>query len=302
MLFDHFEPHGTEYEEQVLAPVTQYIIFVPASSQPLGQRTQEQIVITMGGHIDCYLDCGKSHPLNINNLSQLTKLPPPSIALQSRRSILPDQEPGEALEPFRDSRSGPQSRFHPVFLGGINVGSGNKPPWSLPAKAAYGSFDTARTFRYHGLKPVSTPSFFPPLTLLPQRALCFVKAKYPARVFEETWIALFNAMWYGHRDITVPDIFDQVLRETGLFDEAKGHVDEILEATKQKEWKDALLKNTDKVLAQGAFGAPWTWVRNAEGKEEPFFGSDRFHFMWDFLGLPYQDLEILPKPKEQAKL
>lgn len=31
--------------------------------------------------------------------------------------------------------------FIPVFLGGINVGSGNKPPWTLPAKAAYTRYD-----------------------------------------------------------------------------------------------------------------------------------------------------------------
>jgi len=44
------------------------------------------------------------------------------------------------------------------------------------------------------------------------------------------------------------------------------------------------------------------WVRNTEGKEEPFFGSDRFHFMWEYLGLPWQDIEILPPKGEKAKL
>jgi hypothetical protein len=27
---------------------------------------------------------------------------------------------------------------------------------------------------------------------------------------------------------------------------------------------------------------------------EPFFGSDRWHFMYDYLGVPYQDIRILP--------
>lgn len=44
----------------------------------------------------------------------------------------------------------------------------------------------------------------------------------------------------------------------------------------EKEWKDKLLANTQKALDLGAFGAPWMWVRNGEGKEEPFFGSDRY--------------------------
>jgi len=30
------------------------------------------------------------------------------------------------------------------------------------------------------------------------------------------------------------------------------------------------------VEKQGAFGCPWFWVTNLEGKSEPFFGSDRY--------------------------
>ena len=51
---------------------------------------------------------------------------------------------------------------------------------------------------------------------------------------------------------------------------------EILKAAGEKEWKDKLLANTQKALDLGDFGAPWFWVRNGEGKEEPFFGSDRY--------------------------
>lgn len=55
------------------------------------------------------------------------------------------------------------------------------------------------------------------------------------------------------------------------------------------------------MLGKGAFGSPWFWVRNGEGKEEPFFGSDRFHFMWEYLGLPWQDIEILPPGAKAGK-
>jgi glutathione S-transferase kappa 1 len=44
------------------------------------------------------------------------------------------------------------------------------------------------------------------------------------------------------------------------------------------------------------------WVRNGEGKEEPFFGSDRFAFMWTFLGVPFRDIEIIPGKEVKAKL
>lgn len=55
--------------------------------------------------------------------------------------------------------------FIPVFLGGINVGSGNKPPWTLPAKANYGQFDIERAKKYHGVENIKPAPFFPPLTL-----------------------------------------------------------------------------------------------------------------------------------------
>jgi glutathione S-transferase kappa 1 len=63
-----------------------------------------------------------------------------------------------------------------------------------------------------------------------------------------------------------------------------------------------LLANTQKVLDQGAFGAPWMWVRNTAGREEPFFGSDRFHFVYAFLGVPFHDIEIVPGSGGKAKL
>jgi len=190
--------------------------------------------------------------------------------------------------------------FIPIFLGGINVGSGNKPPWSLPAKSAYGKFDVARSKRYHGLERISPPDFFPPLTLLPQRALCYIKASFPSDKFEKSWQALFHSMWIDHVNITQLEPFAQSLKSTKIFTEAE--VEAIVKAAGEKEWKDKLLANTAKALESGAFGAPWMWVRNAEGKEEPFFGSDRFHFMWHFLGIPFQDIQITPKDGEKAKL
>ncbi|TGO60014.1 hypothetical protein BCON_0039g00450 [Botryotinia convoluta] len=180
----------------------------------------------------------------------------------------------------------------PVFLGGINHGSGNKPPWTLPAKAKYSKFDSARTVAYHGLPNLQPSEFFPPVTLLPQRALCFIKSRYSVEVFEKTWLEIFNALWVPpQKNITIPEVFKEFLNGLGAFDEKE--VQEIMQKATEKEWKDKLLENTKDALEKGAFGAPWMWVRNAEGKEESFFGSDRFHFMWRFLGLGFRDLEIV---------
>lgn len=78
------------------------------------------------------------------------------------------------------------TRFHPIFLGGVNVGSGkfedsssaefqtkllmlypgNKPPWTLPAKGAYSKFDSERACKYFGVPQIKTPDFFPILSIL----------------------------------------------------------------------------------------------------------------------------------------
>lgn len=49
----------------------------------------------------------------------------------------------------------------------------------------------------------------------------------------------------------------------------------------------------------GAFGCPWFWVHDGKGNAEPFFGSDRFHYMWDYLELPHQDLVLVKGPLEK---
>ncbi|TGO41382.1 hypothetical protein BHYA_0022g00210 [Botrytis hyacinthi] len=220
----------------------------------------------MPGHIDCYLDCSSFYSY------------PALVHLRKNREILLSHDVTVDLIP--------------VFLGGINHGSGNKPPWTLPAKAKYSKFDSARTIEYHGLPNLQPSEFFPPVTLLTQRALCFIKSRYSVEVFEKTWLEIFNALWVPpQKNITIPEILKEFLNGLGTFDEKE--VEEIMQKATEKEWKDKLLENTKDALEKGAFGAPWMWVRNAEGKEEPFFGSDRFHFMWRFLGVGFRDLEIV---------
>ncbi|KAI8938014.1 hypothetical protein NX059_005687 [Plenodomus lindquistii] len=185
----------------------------------------------------------------------------------------------------------------PVFLGGINVGSGNKPPWSLPAKAAYSNYDNARAKRYFGVPNLRSPSFFPILSLLPQRALGYIKEVYPeklAKVFLSYWVE----MWENGIDLSKPDLLITVLRQN--FTDAE--VKTIMEKANSPEYKQLLNDKTKEALDHGAFGAPWFYVRNSKGQEEPFFGSDRFHYMWEYLGLPWKDIELLPPSNVKAKI
>ncbi len=81
-------------------------------------------------------------------------------------------------------------------------------------------------------------------------------------------------MWVDHNNITLPNPLLETLKNTTFFTEKE--VEDIANSTREKTWKDKLTANTQKVLDLGAFGAPWMWVRNSAGKEEPFFGSDRY--------------------------
>ena len=86
-------------------------------------------------------------------------------------------------------------------------------------------------------------------------------------------MSLCKALWTSpHVDLSKPDLLHKVLQKTFSQDEASA----IVAAAGVDEWKSKLTANTQKVLDQGAFGAPWFWVRNRKGVEEPFFGSDRF--------------------------
>ncbi|KAL1796891.1 hypothetical protein ACET3X_005431 [Alternaria dauci] len=185
----------------------------------------------------------------------------------------------------------------PVFLGGINVGSGNKPPWSLDAKAKYSVYDSARAKKYFNLLDLKSPDFFPIVSLLPQRTLCAVKDTHPDK-FVNIFRDIFHAMWQNGKDVSKPELLEEVLGLRLTADEVK----DIMAKASSPPYKQKLNDNTKQALGHGAFGCPWFSVRNLKGEEEPFFGSDRFHYMWEYLGLPWKDVELLPPGDVKAKI
>ncbi|CAK7221138.1 hypothetical protein SCUCBS95973_004394 [Sporothrix curviconia] len=206
--------------------------------------------------------------------------------------------------------------YHPVLLGAINHASGNKPPFSLPAKAQYGVFDTRRSCERAGVPEVRPPPDFMKraMTVLPLRALHYIQRNFPASTYAAAFHYLFYRFWTpDNADLRDPDVLRSVLSEapagfsggkastTGsakpkpLFTAAD--VDAILAGAASQAAKDQLTAATKEATDRGAYGAPWLWVTNdATGVSEPFFGSDRFHFVYKFLGLPYQDVALLDAP------
>ncbi|KAL4861415.1 hypothetical protein BDV12DRAFT_67050 [Aspergillus spectabilis] len=213
--------------------------------------------------IECYIDCVSPYSFYAFTY------------LQENRSILESH--------------GVEIEFIPVFLGGINVASGNKPPWTLPNKAAYGKYDGKRAQRYFG-HDFEIPSFFPILSLLPQRALTYIKTHHTREKYESAFRSIFTTMWNEHVDLSTPGNLSIALAK--VFDEAQ--IREILAGASLPETKALLTSTTERTVKElGAFGCPWFWVSDGRGNHEPFFGSDRFHYMWDYLGVPHLDLKLV---------
>ncbi|PSR94416.1 DSBA-like thioredoxin domain-containing protein [Coniella lustricola] len=193
--------------------------------------------------------------------------------------------------------------FHPMLLGAVNAKTGNKPPWFVQAKATHGWTWEAKRALVHFKRPdIRPPQDLMPmgLTILPLRCLHYVKQEYPVETYYALIEHFFRNFWTPpNRNLTQPEVLAAVLASFGKF--SPSECTAILAAAKEQQFKDKLTSTTQDALDKGAYGAPWLWVTNAEGKSEPFFGSDRFNYVYKFLGLPYQELQLLP-PKADAKL
>ncbi|EPE06135.1 dsba-like thioredoxin domain-containing protein [Ophiostoma piceae UAMH 11346] len=205
--------------------------------------------------------------------------------------------------------NGVELAYHPVLLGAINQATGNKPPFMLPAKAVYGMHDIRRSCERAGVPEAKAPRDFfkKAMTVFPLRALHYIKSNYDSATFVAALHYLFYRFWTPpNADLREPAVLRSVLSEARkgfngdpaavasaqpLF--AAKDVDAIVAAATEQAAKDQLTTATKEAIARGAFGAPWFWVRNDAGAEEPFFGSDRFHFIYKLLGLPYHDVALL---------
>lgn len=102
--------------------------------------------------------------------------------------------------------------------------------------------------------------------------MIYIKRHFPRERFETTFLALWEWMFYKNVDISKPEHIAELFKGHGYSGQ---EVEGILAAAASPEYKQALTANTQVALDKGAYGAPWFWVRNWEGREEPFFGSDR---------------------------
>ena len=199
--------------------------------------------------------------------------------------------------------------------------TGNKPPWTLAAKAQYLAYDSQRAAARVGITKHQTPPdlFERARTQSALRAMLFIKANYPKEKFHSTLHFLVHKFWTPpNADVVDEGSLRALLLEATetpsggakLFTEAD--VTRIMDGRAQMKAK--LAENTNKAVESGAFGCPWFLVTNSKGEVQPVFGSDRyslssaqklgvnlltnffggrFNHIYMHLGIPFQDVAIL---------
>ena len=102
--------------------------------------------------------------------------------------------------------------------------------------------------------------------------MLYIKDSFTTDRYEAQFGELWVAYWQGHMDISKPEVMGKCLSRHFNEDE----VGQIIEGGTNPKYKKLLTDETAQLVGKGAFGAPWCLVRNRDGKEEPFFGSDRY--------------------------
>ena len=172
---------------------------------------------------------------------------------------------GHSVIPRIEQRTGARFTYVPVLLGGIFKLTSNQSPMTafagIPNKMAYQQLEMDRFIRRHGIERFRPNPHFPVNTLLVMRGA--VAAELDG-VFQPYVDAVFRALWEEERKMDDPEVVRAALAEAGL-DGAR-----LLARAQEQEVKDRLLRNTERAVERGAFGAPTFFVG-----DEMFFGKDR---------------------------
>jgi len=161
----------------------------------------------------------------------------------------------------------PEAEWEPAFLGAIMKATGNQPPATLPARAAYMMHDLPRWAELYGV-PFRWSPHFPLPTQHALRAALAVRAAAPDRYLPFVHAA-FRAMWEAGENLGERAVIARVAESVG----ADGAL--AAAASDDPRWKDALKVSTDAALAAGAFGLPAFVV----GDGELYFGNDRIELL-----------------------
>jgi 2-hydroxychromene-2-carboxylate isomerase len=152
-------------------------------------------------------------------------------------------------------------RFRPFLVGGVFKATGHEGPRGIPAKLAHMWIDLRRWARRLDV-PLNPPPTFPVLTVLPLRAA--LAAEQAGGLVPYTH-AMFRAYWVDGRDISRPDVVEEVAASAGL--------DGAALVAAAPSFKEALARQTQEAVDRGSFGAPTFFAGG-----EMFVGNDRLEF------------------------
>jgi len=162
------------------------------------------------------------------------------------------------------ARQGAQLVITPAFLGGMHKLTGNAPPFirdaEIKGKNAYARLEMQRFIDKHGLHRFRMNPAFPFNSVNLLRMLVSLEGDDRIRLIE----ALNPAIWEQGLDVTDAAAVAAVLTTAGFDAQA------LVAATQDGAVKQALIDNTEKAVARGAFGIPSFFIGT-----EMFFGKER---------------------------
>ncbi|KAI9739628.1 MAG: hypothetical protein M1834_006346 [Cirrosporium novae-zelandiae] len=171
--------------------------------------------------------------------------------------------------------------YIPVFLGGIMQACGNTPPIKIKNKDNFVDKDRRRHSRQFNI-PIAdrVPDGFPAFTLSTQRALCAVAITVPAKL-SDAISSFYHAYWVERKPIDDLTVIEAALGKVL----GKDLTQETMAKIVTPEIKKHLQSNTDKALAEGAFGLPYFVATNAKDEKETFWGFDHIGQVCEHLEL-----------------
>ncbi len=153
-------------------------------------------------------------------------------------------------------------QLKPASLPHIIARSGNSPPGGVPARRTYLLKDLNRGAQYYGVGEFKMPGKFP-----------FDTRKMMMAALESGNVQEFAEQWWSK-----------------IFQDGEIDFLDRFQVRNEQGSKAQLMKNTEEALQKGAFGVPYWVIKNQDGLEEGFFGSDRFHYMSAFMGVSQNKL------------
>lgn len=178
--------------------------------------------------------------------------------------------------PQIEARTGAKFDYVPVLLGGIFKATGNQSPvmafGHIKSKIAYDMLEMRRFVAKHGLTRFNMNPHFPVNTLLLMRLATAAKLEGALTAYAE---AAFQAMWEKGLKMDDPEIVRAELAAAGL------DAERLLARAQEPEVKAALMAETERAVARGAFGVPTFFVG-----EDIFFGKDRLRDVEEALARP----------------